>query len=74
MDDILLDYSDTDNLEKMFKETKLLLFCKLQIAPEKLQRSDSINYLHYKISQQKFDHKRNRSEEISCKLLMIFKN
>lgn len=34
--------SETAPLEKMFKETKLLLFCKLQIAPEKIQRGDFV--------------------------------
>ena len=75
MNDILMIDSDSDNLEKMFDEVKRILPCqRLQIAPEKRQRGDSINYLGYKISQQKFNHTRYRSEEISCKLLMIFKN
>jgi hypothetical protein len=38
----------------MFKETQRILPCwRLQIVPEKIQRGDSINYLGYKLSQQK---------------------
>lgn len=54
MDDILLADSDKDVLENMFKMTQRILPCwGLQIAPEKIQRVHSINYLGYKISQQK---------------------
>ena len=54
MDDILLADANTDNLEKRFKEAQgILPSWGLQIAPDKLQREDSINYLGYKISQQK---------------------
>ena len=54
MDDILCTDSDTGPLEKMFKETQRILpWWGLQIAPEKRQRGDSINYLGYKICQQK---------------------
>jgi hypothetical protein len=53
MDDILLADANTDNLEKRFKEAQgILPSWGLQIAPDKLQREDSINYLGYKISQQ----------------------
>lgn len=72
MDDVLLADSDKDTLEKMFKGTQRIPPCwGLQIAPEKIERVDSINYLDYK---KKPDHKRYRSVEISCKFLMIFKN
>lgn len=75
MDDVLLADSDKDTLEKMFKGTQRILPCwGLQIAPKKY-RVHSINYLGYKISQQKkSNHKRYRSVKISCKILMIFKN
>lgn len=54
MDDVLLADSDKDTLEKMFKGTQRIPPCwGLQIAPEKIQRVDSINYLDYKINQQK---------------------
>jgi hypothetical protein len=55
MDDILLADANTDNLEKRFKfyAHGILPCWGLQIAPDKLQREDSINYLGYKISQQK---------------------
>ena len=54
MDDILLSDSNVDTLERMFEEVKKILPCwGLQIAPEKIQRGDSINYLCYKISLQK---------------------
>lgn len=54
MDDVLLADSDKDTLEKMFKEIQRILPCwGLQIVPENIQRVDSINYLGYKISQQK---------------------
>lgn len=53
MDDVLLADSDKDTLEKMFKGTQRILPCwGLQIAPKKY-RVHSINYLGYKISQQK---------------------
>ena len=43
MDDILLSDSNTDTLERMFEEVKVLPKWRLQIAPEKLQRGDSVN-------------------------------
>lgn len=51
MDEILLDDSDTDTLEKIFDKAKKILPCwGFQIAPEKkIQRVASINYLGYKI-------------------------
>lgn len=54
MDDILLSDSDINILERMFDEVKKTLPCwGLRIAPEKIQRGDSINYLGYKISLQR---------------------
>jgi hypothetical protein len=59
-DDIGLADSEKDVLESMFKVTQLILPCwGLKIAPEKkIQRRNSVSYLGYKISQQKFNHKR----------------
>ena len=54
MDDILLSYSNKDTLESMFEEVKKVLpRWGLQIAPEKIQRGDSINYLGYRIGLEK---------------------
>ncbi|KAL6065033.1 hypothetical protein STEG23_028902 [Scotinomys teguina] len=54
MDDILLADSNADTLEKLFEEVKKILPCwGLQIAPEKIQKGDSSNYLGYKIGLQK---------------------
>ncbi|KAL6087654.1 hypothetical protein STEG23_030580 [Scotinomys teguina] len=54
MDDILLTDSNADTLERLFEEVKKILPCwGLQIAPEKIQKGDSINYLGYKIGLQK---------------------
>jgi hypothetical protein len=53
MDDILLANSDKGVLENMFMVTqRILLWWVLWIAPEKIQRGDSVNYLGYKINQQ----------------------
>ena len=49
MDDILLSDSKIDTLERIFEEVKkVLLKWILQIAPEKIQKGDSVNYLGYK--------------------------
>ncbi|KAL6045981.1 hypothetical protein STEG23_001675 [Scotinomys teguina] len=54
MDDILLADSNADTLERLFEEVKKILPCwGLQIAPGKIQKGDSINYLGYKIGLQK---------------------
>ena len=54
MDDILLADSKADILEKMFEKLKEVLpRWGLQIAPEKIQKGESINYLGYKIGLQK---------------------
>ena len=54
MDDILLSDSNKDTLESMFEEVKKVLpRWGLQIAPEKIQRGDSINYLGYRIGLEK---------------------
>ena len=54
MDDILLSDSNKDTLENMFEEVKKVLpRWGLQIAPEKIQRGDSINYLGYRIGLEK---------------------
>ena len=55
------DDSDTGTLEKIFKEPQRILpYWGLEIAPEKIQREDSINYLDYKnkstITTTKIDH------------------
>ena len=61
MDDILLSDSNADTLERMFEEVKKVLpKWGLQIAPEKIQRGDSVNHLGYKIDLQK-----NRTQKIS---------
>ena len=53
-DDILLSDSNIDTLERMFEEVKIVLpKWGLQIAPEKIQRGDSVNYLGYRIGLQK---------------------
>ena len=48
IDDILLSDSNADTLEIIFEKIVLSKWG-LQIAPEKIQRGDSINYLGYKI-------------------------
>ena len=54
MDDILLPNSNIDPVERMFEEVKIILpKWGLQIAPEKIQRGDSVNYLGYRIGLQK---------------------
>ena len=54
MDDILLSDSNIDTLERMFGEIKNVLpKWGLQIAPEKIQRGNSVNYLGYWIGLQK---------------------
>ena len=54
MDDILLSDSNIDTLERMFEEVKIILPKRgLQIAPEKIQRGESVNYLGYRIGLQK---------------------
>ena len=54
MDDILISNSNIDTLERMFEEVKIILpKWGLQIAPEKIQRGDSVNYLGYRIGLQK---------------------
>ena len=54
MDDILLSDSNTDTLERMLEEVKIVLpKWGLQIAPEKIQRGDSVYYLGYRIGSQK---------------------
>ncbi|EGV93609.1 HERV-K_3q27.3 provirus ancestral Pol protein [Cricetulus griseus] len=54
MGDILLPDSNKETLECMFEIVKDVLSCwGLQIAPEKIQRGDSINYLGYKIDLQR---------------------
>ncbi|MBV2133725.1 DDE-type integrase/transposase/recombinase [Pseudomonas sp. MAP12] len=54
MDDILLSDSNKETLERMFEMVKEVLpRWGLQIAPEKIQRGDSINYLGYKIDLQR---------------------
>ena len=54
MDDILLADSNIDTLERIFEEVNRILPPQgLQTAPQKIQRAASINYLGYKISQQK---------------------
>jgi hypothetical protein len=62
MDDILLADSNSATLEKK-------KFCLV----EQIQRGDSIHYLGYKISQQKFNQRRYRSGKISWERLVIFK-
>lgn len=44
--------SNGDTLERMFNKT-IFFYWGLQIAPEKIQRGDSIIYLRHKISLQK---------------------
>ena len=54
MDDILLSDSNIDTLEIIFGEIKKVLpKWGLQIAPEKIQRGNSVNYLGYWIGLQK---------------------
>ncbi|KAL6083314.1 hypothetical protein STEG23_007305 [Scotinomys teguina] len=75
MDDILLADSNADTLERLFEEVKKILPCwGLQIAPEKIQKGDSINYLGYKIGLQKIRPKRCKLGEIDYELLMTFKD
>ena len=53
MDNILLSDSNIDTLERMFEKVKLVLpKWGLQIAPEKIQRGDSVNYrLHNRFTE-----------------------
>ena len=54
MDDTLLSDSNLVTLEKMIEEIKIILLkWGLQIAPEKIQRKDSVNCLGYRIGLQK---------------------
>ena len=54
MDDILISDQNKDTLERLFEEVKIVLpKWGLQIAPEKIQRGDSVNYLGYKIGLQR---------------------
>ena len=54
MDDILLSDSSIDTLERMFEEINIVLpKWGLQIALEKIQRGDAVNYLDCKIGLQK---------------------
>ena len=54
MNDILLSDSNTDTFEKMFEKVKKVLpKWELQIAPEKIHRGDSANYLGYRTGLQK---------------------
>ena len=54
MDDILLSDSNMDTLGRMFEEVqKVLPKWGLQVALEKIQRGDSINYLGYRIGLEK---------------------
>ena len=54
MNNILLSDSNIDTLERMFEEVKIVLpKWGLQIAPEKIHRGDSVNYLGNKIGLQK---------------------
>ena len=50
MDDILLSDSSVNTLERMFEKVKKVMpKWRLQIAFEKIQRGDSVNYLGYNI-------------------------
>ena len=74
MDDILISDQNKDTLERLFEEVKIVLpKWGLQIAPEKIQRGDSVNYLGYKIGLQR-RHKRHKSGETGYELLMTFKD
>ena len=54
MNDILLSDSSKDTSERMLEEVKNVLpKWGFQIAPEKIQRGDSVNFLGYKIGLQK---------------------
>ena len=54
MDDILISDQNKDTLERLFEEVKIVLSkWGLQIAPEKIQKKDSVNYLGYKIGLQR---------------------
>lgn len=55
MDDTLLADSDTDTLEKMFNETQkeFTLLGTTDCTWKKIQKGNSINYLKFKLSQQK---------------------
>ena len=54
MDDNLISDQNKDTLERLFEEVKRVLpKWGLQIAPEKNQRGDSVNYLGYKIGLQR---------------------
>ncbi|MGE9574186.1 reverse transcriptase domain-containing protein [Escherichia coli] len=63
MDDILLSDSNKETLGHMFDMVKEVLpHWGLQIAPEKIQRGDSINYLGYKV-----DIQRVRSQKVQIR-------
>ena len=46
----------------------------LQIAPEKIQRGDSVSYLGYKIGLQKIRAQKAQIRKTNCGLLMTFKD
>ena len=59
----------------MFEEVKKILPCwGLQIAPEKIQRGDSINYLGYKIGLQKIRPQKMQIRGDHYRLLMTSKD
>ena len=75
MDDILLSDSNIDTLERMFEEVKIILpKWGLQIAPEKIQRGDSVNYLGYRIGLQKIRTPKEQIRRDRLRLLMIFRD
>ena len=76
MDDILLSDSNIDTLERMFEEVKIILpKWGLQIAPEKIQRGDSVNYLGYRTGLQKIRTQKTQIRgETNYRLLMAFKD
>ena len=50
----MISDQNKDTLERLFEEVKIVLpKWGLQIAPEKIQRGDSVNYLGYKIGLQR---------------------
>ena len=70
MDAILLSDSNIDTIETMFEEIKKILpKWALQIAPEKIQRADSINNQGYKIDLQRIlEHICYKLGETNCGL------
>ena len=73
MDEILLSDSNIDTLERMFEKVKIILpKLGLQLAPEKIQRGDSVNYLGYRIGLQKIRTQKAQIRRAGYKLLMIF--